>query len=440
MSLKSLKRYGFAACVFAFFAVSCASTSFSYPEAHVIPEDFIGISPDRTNLAPRYVEKLDEFGAAWIRTSIRWDSIEKEEGVWDFSGWDPYVDAAERAGKKLIFILCYDVPWLYKDLKQHRNFTERETAYFLKYVEQVVTRYRGRIGAFEIWNEPNGWFWYGSNRRFFALSAAVAKKVKELDPDVPVLAGSLFRATPGFIRGMFKAGAFDNVDGISLHPYASDALHTVKQVDKLRKIMAEFNCTKPIWITEVGYATRGIYFSACNLQSYPEYIIKTLSGLAVRGTRNAVWYELMDERNPGDEEDLWWPGHFFGLIYPDGTLKNEAFKLWSRHIPGAEYRPELPLRDNVPALVTSLYFRKGSEHSLLLWYNTVNDASPPRRLFLNVPGVLSLKKHNIATGEHEELNPETALSVGREPVFLSWTTEEGFNGEGPVLSGKAPGR
>jgi exo-beta-1,3-glucanase (GH17 family) len=81
---------------------------------------------------------------------------------------------------------------------------------------------------------------------------------------------------------MFKAGAFDNVDGISLHPYSSDALHTVKQIDKLRKIMAEFNCTKPIWITEVGYATRGIYFSSCNLETYPEYIIKTLSGLAVR--------------------------------------------------------------------------------------------------------------------------------------------------------------
>ncbi|MDR1505601.1 MAG: cellulase family glycosylhydrolase [Treponema sp.] len=423
-------------------SASCASTSFSYPGAHTIPEDVIGVSPDRTGLSPQYVEKLDEFGVTWIRSAADWRNIESQEGVWDFSGWDQYISRAEAAGKKIVMLLCYDVPWLYKDNKEHRNFTEREIGYFLKYVEQMVTRYRGRIGAYEIWNEPNGWFWYGSNRRFFALSAAAGKKIKELDPDAVVLAGSLFRVTPRFVRGMFKAGAFDNVDGISLHPYSSDAIHTVRQIDKLRKIMDEFNCAKPIWITEVGYATGGLYFSQCNLENYPEYVVKTLSGLAVRKLEHIVWYELMDEYDAGQQRNNWWAGQYFGLMYPNGDLKNggEAFKLCSRYLPGAEYRPELPLRNNVQRTVTSLYFRKNNEHTLLLWDNAASAAAAPKTVYVSAPGTPALWRHNITGGGAEETGNEAVFRLTNEPVFLTWTTEEGFSGGAPVLSGRAPGR
>jgi hypothetical protein len=419
----------------------CASTSFSSPESRTIPEDFIGISPDRTGLDQKYIDKLDELGASWIRVAAGWESMEKAEGVWDFSRWDQYLDRAEAAGKKVVFVLCYDNPWLYKDHREHRDFTEREIPYFLKYVEQVVNRYRGRIGAFEIWNEPNALFWDGPGKRFYPVAAAAAKKVKELDPDVPVLAGSMFRASSGFIRGMFRSGAFDNVDGISFHPYSSDPIHTVKQIDKLKKIMGEFNSALPVWITEVGYATEGIYFSSCNLENYPEYILKTLSGLAVRGTRNAILYELMDEYNPGNTRDFWNPGQFFGLIYPNGDLKNgaEAFKLWSRYIPKSEYLPELPRREDVPSFITSLYFKNGDENILLIWYDSkIKNSS--KKLFLRIPGVSSLIRHDIISGEAEELlsagdpvEAETVLLITRNPAFITWKTEE-YSGV-PVLSG-----
>jgi hypothetical protein len=399
--------------------VSCATTSFSYPESHVVPDDFFGISPDRSPLEAEDFALLDDFNAVWIRTTLHWDGVERKEGTWDFSHWDAYVDKAVGAGKKIVFILGFDNSWLYNDHREHRDFTEREIAYFLQYVEKVVDRYRGRVAAFEIWNEPNFVFWKGSDKHFFALSAAAAKKIREIDPEVTILAGSLFRVGEGFVRGMFKSGAMENTDGISLHPYSSDALYTVKQIDKLRRLLAEYNYTGQIWVTEVGYATGGIYFSTVNDVSYPEYIVKTLSGLAARGIRNLIWYELMDNYTPDTIPNHWNPSYHFGLIYPDGTLKNgaAAFMLCGKYLRGAEYMPELPGREALPDSITSLYFKKGDTSILLLW----NNNRGKKKVRLNVPGVEGLEKYSIITGESERLAPGSQLTLTKEPLFITWT-------------------
>jgi hypothetical protein len=207
-------------------------------------------------------------------------------------------------------------------------------------------------------------------------------------------------------------------NGISVHPYASDALHTVKQIDKLRKILAEFNYPGEIWVTEVGYSTRGIYFSANNLKTYPEYVVKTVSGLAARGTRNLIWYELMDEYNKDTPPDTWNPSHFFGLIYPDKTRKDgaAAFALCANYLRGAEYRPEAPERLKVPGSVTSLYFGRESDEVtiLILW----ND-SGKKKVRLTLPS--AAVSHSINGGGTTALSADTVLTLTKEPLFITWT-------------------
>jgi len=402
---------------------ACRSTSFMSAQSYLIPEDFFGISPDRSPLEKEDFDLLDEFSAVWIRTTARWSGIERQKGVWDFEYWDAYVEKAKAAGKKIILILAFDNPWLYSNSKERRDLTEREIPYFTEYVEQMVNRYRGLVDAFEIWNEPNWFFWKGSNRHFYALSSAAAKKAKETDQNAVILEGATFRVHRRFLRGMFRSGAFEHSDGISLHPYARDALHTVKQVDKLRKIMEEFSYDKPIWITEVGYATGGIYFSSNRLKRYPEYIVKTLSGLAARGMRNALWYELLDEYNSGKAPNRWNPSQFFGLVYPDKTFKPgaEAFMLTARNLAGAEYSPEFPLRDGVSKKITSLYFSKqDGESVLLLWKNSRFGAAGGESIHLSIPGAADITRHDIHTGGAISLLNESIIGITRDPVFITW--------------------
>ena len=398
--------------------LSCASVSFSGSNPCFVPEDFFGISPDRSPLNKEDFDLLDDFNATWIRTTIHWGSVEPEEGKWNFDRWDAYLAKAEAARKKDIFILGFDNGWLYDNNKEHRAFTDRELPYFLKYVEQVVGRYRTRV-VYEIWNEPNVIFWDGTNKQFFTTSAAVAEKIRGIEPNATILAGSTFRVSKRFTRGMFNSGAMEDADGFSVHPYAFTPKATIRQYNKLMKIFNEFDFDKPVWITEVGYFTGPRPFF--NTKRYGEYIVKILGSLSARSgeIRIAIWYELMDDYNPGEVKSPLNPLHYLGLIYPNKVFKPgaEAFMLTAGYLAGTEYHPELPLREGVSKNITSLYYVKEDGTSvLIMWKNSAGK----RKMILEVPNAAGLSYHNIHNREITPLPDKPVLKVGREPVFITW--------------------
>jgi len=401
-------------CIF----LSCASGSFAVSKSCLVPEDFFGISPDRSPLNKEDFELLDDFNAVWIRTTIHWSGVEPEEGKWNFNDWDNYLAKAEAANKKVIFILGFDNPWLYSNHKEHRDLTEREIPYFLKYVEQVVSRYRTRV-VYEIWNEPNVIFWYGSNAHFFALAAATAKKIREVEPGAVILAGSTFRVSKGFTQGMFKSGAMEYTDGFSVHPYALSPLGEIKLTEKLQNILDELNYDKPIWITEAGFSTWPFLISG--MKRHPEYVVKTLSGLAARAgrVRNLIWYELMDNYNPGEVKNKLNPLYYLGLIYPNKTYKPgaEAFMLTAGYLAGAEYRPEFPLRERIGNGIISLYFIKPDGTSILILWK---DGMGKHNLRLTVAGAENLSRHGILNREIIPLPTEPVLEISSEPIFITW--------------------
>jgi len=407
--------------------LSCGS--FAVSKSCFVPEDFFGISPDRSPLNKEDFELLDDFKAVWIRATLRWSGVEPEEEKWNFDYWDAYIAKAEAAKKKVVFILAFDNSWLYSDHREHRDLTDREIPYFLKYVEQVVSRYRTRA-VYEIWNEPNWTFWKGSNKHFFALSAAAAKKVREVEPRAIILAGSTSRVSKTFTRGMFNSGAMEHTDGFSVHPYATSPMGEVMQIDKLQKILDEFDYNRPIWITEAGYSTGPISF--CNIKRYPEYIVKTLSGMAARAgnVRTLLWYELLDEYNPGEAPDRLNPMHYFGLVYPNLTYKPgaEAFMLTAEYLAGTEYHPEFPLKEGIGKGITSLYFIKPNGASvLILW----KDGLGKQKLRLTVVNAQGLFRHNILNKEMVTLPADAVLEISGEPVFITWKA-----GGTPILQKK----
>ena len=429
MKRGSFKTFGvFAVIVLCSGFLSCASVSFSGSKPCHVPEDFFGISPERSPLDKEDFDLLDDLNAVWIRALVRWSRVEPEEGIWEFEYWDNYLTKAEAAGKKVILTLGFDNSWVYSDNREHRAFTDREIPYFLKYAEQVVSRY-GTRAVYEIWNEPNVIYWNGTNKQFFAFSAAVARKIREVEPNAIILAGSTFRVSKKFTRGMFKSGAMEHADAFSVHPYAFTPKATIRQHNKLMKIFGEFGHDKPAWVTEVGYFTGPRPFFSTKRLS--EYIVKTLGSLSARAgeIRNVIWYELMDEYNPGEVKKPWNPLNYMGLIYPNRTFGPgvDAFMLTAGYLAGTEYRPELPLRESIGKKVTSLYFLKEDGTSILiLWKNGLGK----QNLRLSVPNAAILLRHNI-NNRNVILSPaELVLEAGREPIFITWT-----GGDPPRLYG-----
>ena len=385
-----------------------------------IPEDFFGmVHAGETGSAEEY-GLLDEMGVTWILRTFNWDRIENRKGVFDFSVYDEYVDTAKQNNKKILAVLGYEAPWLYPEGKSKKYVSPENIPHFLRFVEEIMRHYNGRVDVWEIWNEPNISFWKGTAKEFYELTRLTAIKIRETDPGAYILGGVFWRSPAGFIKGMHKAGAMENLDGLAFHPYAVNPAGAVKIHDKFLKTLTEINYSGPVWITEMGYPTGGWYPSKVSLEEFPSYVVKTITGAAARGTRSLLWYQLFDRYNelevpPDTRRDS---EAFFGLAYHDYQRKDGAwaYELCARYLPGSRYTPELPLREGIPDSIVSFCFLDGTtgDNTLILW----NDKSRVRKVFLRLDAQALL--HDISTGSSRSLTPGAVLDIGKQPLVITW--------------------
>jgi len=406
--------------IFLSFNLSCSSTPLpKNNDSVIIPEDFLGIVHAGKSGKPEEYDLLNTIGISWVLNTFYWNSIEKEKGVFDFTSYDNFVNTAKANGKKVIGVLGYQANWLYPDGKSKKYISPENIPLFLHYIEETVNHFRGRVDAWEIWNEPNFMFWKGSDKEFFELSRLAAQKIRETDPSSYILGGAFWRTPASFIKGMSKAGAMENLDALAFHPYAVNPGRSMKIHDNFLNVLEKINYAGPVWITENGFPTGGWYPTSVSPEEFPSYVIKTITGAAIRGTKVFLWYEMFDSYNetevPPDASDS---EHFFGLFYPDFTPKKGAvaYELLARFLPGSRYSPEFPFRDNIPSNIISFCFMNGNSGSnaLILW----NDKSMSKKINFSLPASSFL--YDVSNDISRPLSGETVLEVGNQPLIISW--------------------
>jgi len=398
--------------------MSCSSTPMPHSDQVKIPDDFFGIVHAGATKTSKEYRLLDEMGVNWILRTFYWNDIEREKGVFDFSGYDEYVEIALRENKKIIAVLAYETSWLHSDGRHKNQILPNEIPLFLNYVEKTVSHYMGKIDAWEIWNEPNVIFWRGPRRDFFDLSKQTAIKIRETDSNAYILGGAFWRAPRGFIKAMHKAGCFDNLDAVAFHPYAINPGGSMKVYDKFLDVLSEINYSGPIWVTEAGYPTAGWYPTKVSLKEFPSYVVKTITGAASRGPKVLLWYQLFDfyslEETPFFKFDS---EKYFGLIYPDYQKKNAAFafELCAKYLPGSKYTSNLPLKENVPSSIICFCFLGGisGNNVLIIW----NDSVITQKLKFQLQDTALL--HDISNGNTALIQSE--LKVGKKPLFITWS-------------------
>jgi hypothetical protein len=410
----------FLSIVIAWFVISCNTTPLPQNTTANIPEDFFGVvHAGRYRTAEEY-ELINEMGIKWILNTFYWNSIEREKGTFNFSGNDAFVDMAISEGKKVLVVLGYEASWLFPDGKSKAYISQENIPHFLNFVEETVRHFQGRVDAWSIWNEPNlSRFWKGPRKDFYELTRLTAQRIRETDPDAYILGGIFLRSPKGYIRAMYKAGAMENLDGLAFHPYDLNPRGAMNLYDNFLDVLSEINYTEPVWITEAGYPTGGLYPTKVSLEEQPSYVVKTIVGAAARGARALLWYELFDSQNEGQAGDKKWDSErFFGLAYPDYTRKNGAwaYELCARFLPGSRYSGDLPLRENIPRNIVSFCFLENTSgyNTLILW----NDQNRTQTVNIQLPAPALV--HDITTGQNRPLSAETAIEVGKQPLIITW--------------------
>ncbi len=149
---------------------------------------------DLSNPVPQVNQK---FGAIRIwDNGVRWDEINTANNVYDFSKLDAVVANAEATGaNEIMYVLGSTPEWLATDTSIPNylgavgaNSMPRDLGAWDKWVREVVSKYKGRIDSYQVWNEVNfSSFFSGTPEQMVELTRRAAKIVHDVDPSAEVV-------------------------------------------------------------------------------------------------------------------------------------------------------------------------------------------------------------------------------------------------------------
>jgi Cellulase (glycosyl hydrolase family 5) len=127
---------------------------------------------------------------------------------------------------------------------------------YAAFVAWLAARYGTRLAAIEIWNEPdqaNEDYFAGTEkpRRYAAILRAAYPAIKQADPNVPVLAGSLVGSNGVFLRALYAAGIKGFYDGLAVHFYTL----TLGSLRAIHETQLAAGDTTPLWLDEFGWSS-----------------------------------------------------------------------------------------------------------------------------------------------------------------------------------------
>jgi polysaccharide biosynthesis protein PslG len=310
---------------------------------------------------------LQEMGVTSLRGTIHWDRVEPSPGNFDWSGYEPVVDALAERGIDQLVMLAYGNPWASSDPEADIFYPPDDPADFAAYAGATAEHFAGRTTRYEIWNEQNAGyrFWKpgldGDPQAYGELFAAAADAVHAADPAATVWIGGTFFHEQ-FITGAINylaampQEAWDAADGLAFHPYtfyppavppeyagpsetslADGEIPLVDMIAELRAVAAAAGRPDlPLAVTEFGWPSWG----DVDLAEQADWAERSvLLGLS-QGVGTWCGYTIFN-REPGAAEDR------FGMAEPDGTLTpyGERMQHLATELVGVERAALLPLRE-----------------------------------------------------------------------------------------------
>jgi hypothetical protein len=242
-------------------------------------------------------------GVKWSREEFGWNAIERQRGAYDFHFYDVVVDTALRHGISIYGLLAYWSEWT-------QPYTEQGIDDFSRWARAVVRRYKDRIKCWEIYNEPNIFFWSGPKELYPVLVTKCYAAIKEEDPGARVLAVSTAGIDRGFIKRVIDAGA--PFDVLTVHPYRPRLFE--KNFIREMKGVADLVGGRPVWITEMGWSTQ---VGGTDERGQAQLLARSyLAAVASGACQNISWYDF---RNDG--LDPFYNEANFGVLREDLSPK-----------------------------------------------------------------------------------------------------------------------
>ena len=217
-------------------------------------------------------EVLSKLGIRWSRSwdcgrYFLWQDVQPLPGVFDWTNADRGVAMAVKNKINILGVLGYPPMWAaerpdsskmtHEQSYMSGRWKPRSVEEWSNYVYQTVSRYKGQVKYWEIYNEvdfhPPGMpaTFSGTTQEYFELVKAAWNAARKADPEAKILLGG-FSTLPvcdvNMPYDLLKMGAAKYSDILSMHSYQG-----VIGVDKLRNAVKAASPAMGLWQTEQSW-------------------------------------------------------------------------------------------------------------------------------------------------------------------------------------------
>lgn len=300
----------------------------------------------------RTLDLLTGAGFGWARQWISWESVEPAQGSYSWDTLDKVVASAQKHNVKLMLILLRAPQWA-----SPNGGIPKDKTLYAKFVTAVASRYKGKVAAYEVWNESNLAGETGGTvnaGEYVELLKAAFPAIKAADPNAIVVFGGLtptgennpalaiddaiylkqcYAYNNGEVKkyfdvlGIHAAGTLNPPE--SLFPekpgpgpgYFDNRSFYFRRAEDLRKVMEDAgDGQKQAWLTEFGWTTKNAakgyeYGQYINEEQQAQYLVAAYGW----AKQNWPWVGVMFLWNlnfstvspPTDEKTPW------SIIYAD---------------------------------------------------------------------------------------------------------------------------
>ena len=264
-------------------------------------------------------------GVHWIRPWLAWENTwrmqEPQEGAWHPDALDAALRRMEKFGLRYEYILFSAPQWLAGGARSGAPPADRMDEW-AAYVRKLVTRYRGRIKHYEVWNEPD-LMWPETTRHqgehYVQMLKATYEAAKQADPEC-VIHGLSHAGYEQWLRRVGELGAGKYMDLATVHTYAAPN-EFVAHMSRRREIIDYYGMAdKPMWVNEFGataYDFSPEYSAKMRCSEANQAHVLTANyaqALSFGPDTKAFWFCTYDPRDPAHESQWTWDAGI-GVLY-----------------------------------------------------------------------------------------------------------------------------
>jgi Glycosyl hydrolases family 39 len=238
------------------------------------------------------------FGAIRLwDTRTTWKQLEPRKNDWRFDRLDRLVNLA--ADHHVQVLLCFGKTpaWASSVHAADEQDVRVESAPpanledWRHFIEKVASRYKGKIEAYEVWNEPNVHGTYtGDVHTMVEMTRIASETIHAIDPAALVISPSAtsFDGLPWF-EDFLEQGGGRYVDVIAYHLYVyPDAPERIPALAaEVRSRMIRNHVNLPVWDTETGWSKPKTFSSTDEASAY---VARSLLLAWAAGFSRFYWY------------------------------------------------------------------------------------------------------------------------------------------------------